>query len=68
MDQFLFFDSFLLKGTGWGEEGDFLLPVGSTKLSEFLSQVGKMDDPKGTVQRKLTGVERDINRKVFLSH
>jgi hypothetical protein len=23
---------------------------------------------KGTVQRKLTGVESDINRKVFLSH
>jgi hypothetical protein len=23
---------------------------------------------KGTVQRKLTGVERDINHKVFLSH
>jgi hypothetical protein len=23
---------------------------------------------KGTVQRKLTGVETDINRKVFLSH
>jgi hypothetical protein len=23
---------------------------------------------KGTVQRKLTGVESDINRKVYLSH
>ncbi len=29
----------------------------------------ELDSPfKGTVQRKLIGVESDINRKVFLSH
>ncbi len=39
----------------------FMLLLGFAKLGQgFL--------PKGTVQRKLTGVESDIKRKVFLSH
>ncbi len=36
-----------------------------TKSIDAKKLLGKF---KGTVQRKLTGVESDINQKVFLSH
>ena len=38
-----------------------------TRTIFYLSMYDLMWCFKGTVQRKLTGVESDINRKVFLS-
>jgi hypothetical protein len=46
--------------------------VNNNYKSDYDPKAWKIRDPqkhvKGTVQRKLTGVESDINRKVFLSH